>query len=179
MANPTYPQITITPNLGLNLTGMDVVIALDFLILDTFLGSLPLGPFLETNGAPNTLQTTLNLIAGANITLVSDVFGGVTINSTGGSSSQNPVFKSSAYLAVANDLVLCDTSGGGFTVTLPLSAVNKGLSINVKKISSDHNTLTIATSGADTIDEGPAVSTYQPNTNVTFTGDGITNWGIE
>lgn len=82
MANPTYPQITITPNLGLNLTGMDVVIALDFLILDTFLGSLPLGPFLETNGAPNTLQTTLNLIAGANITLVSDVFGGVTINST-------------------------------------------------------------------------------------------------
>lgn len=226
MAVPYYPQITITPNLGLSLIGMDEVIALDFVKIDAAFGGITpllpggttgqvqyndlgvfggiaegtigkvltsnglgvppsfqaaaLGTVLETNGVPNTLQTLLNLKAGPGITVVSDALGGVTISSAGSTAvAQNPVFKNSAYLAVANDYVLCDTSGGGFTVTLPVSAVNKGLSINVKKISSDHNTLTIANSGADTIDEGPAVGTYQPNTSITFTADGITNWDIE
>lgn len=39
-------------------------------------------PLLETNGAQNTLQTLLNLISGANITLAADSFGGVTISET-------------------------------------------------------------------------------------------------
>lgn len=39
---------------------------------------------LETNGTPNTDQALLNLIAGANVTLTPDAFGGVTIASIGG-----------------------------------------------------------------------------------------------
>ena len=42
------------------------------------------GPTLETNGVANTLQTILNLIAGANVTLTADGAGGVTIAASGG-----------------------------------------------------------------------------------------------
>lgn len=38
---------------------------------------------LETNGTPNTDQAVLNLLAGSNITLTPDAFGGVTIDSMG------------------------------------------------------------------------------------------------
>ncbi len=38
---------------------------------------------LETDGTPNTLQTVLNLISGANIALTADAFGGVTIAASG------------------------------------------------------------------------------------------------
>ena len=44
------------------------------------------GITLETNGVANTDQTVLNLIAGSNITLTADAFGGVTIDSTAGGS---------------------------------------------------------------------------------------------
>ena len=40
------------------------------------------GPTLETNGVANTLQSLLNLIAGANVTLTADGAGGVTIAAT-------------------------------------------------------------------------------------------------
>ena len=40
---------------------------------------------LKTDGEDNALQTTLNLIAGANVTLTADEGGGVTIATTGGS----------------------------------------------------------------------------------------------
>jgi hypothetical protein len=40
---------------------------------------------LETNGVPNASQNTLNLIAGANVILTTQVGGGVIIQSTGGS----------------------------------------------------------------------------------------------
>lgn len=39
MGVPYYPQSTITPNLGLELKGMDEVIADDFIILDAFAGT--------------------------------------------------------------------------------------------------------------------------------------------
>ena len=41
------------------------------------------GLSLKTNGAPNTSQTVLNLIPGANVTLTADSAGGVTVASTG------------------------------------------------------------------------------------------------
>jgi hypothetical protein len=39
MPTPGYPQMTITPNLGLSLTGMDEVIAEDMILIDTFAGT--------------------------------------------------------------------------------------------------------------------------------------------
>ena len=59
MGVPYYPQSTITPNLGLELKGMDEVIADDFIILDAFAGTaqsiqingsvIPLTNFIDSN----------------------------------------------------------------------------------------------------------------------------------
>jgi hypothetical protein len=93
-------------------------------------------------------------------------------------SAANVVLKTSNYNAVANDFVECDTSGGGFTVTLPLSAANGGKTITVKKISNDTNVLTIACSGADSIDSQPTQTTAIPNTAVENMADGFASWRI-
>src|SRR5208283_946539 len=84
----------------------------------------------------------------------------------------------SAYVAVAGDFVLCNTTAGGFTVTLPLSGANVKSNICVKKISSDQNVLTIAASGSDSIDAQSSWVTTQQNTSMLVTADGTTNWFI-
>lgn len=55
--------------------------------------------------------------------------------------------KTSTYTATTSDfLVQADTSGGGFTVNLPAGAVN-GQILEIKKTTSDSNTLTVAGNG--------------------------------
>jgi hypothetical protein len=93
-------------------------------------------------------------------------------------SSWSTTAKSANYNAVANDMVLGNTSGGGFTVTLPLAAANLNKSIRVKKTSADVNTLTIARSGGDLIDGATTqVITFQ-YTDIEMISDGGTNWWI-
>jgi hypothetical protein len=83
------------------------------------------------------------------------------------------------YTASAGQIVLCDTSGGDFSVTLPLSAANKGKPITVKKKSTDSNVLTVAASGSDSLDTfGSTVSTNQPGTSLDFAADGVTTWEL-
>lgn len=82
MAVPYYPQITITPNLGLSLIGMDEVIAEDMILIDAALGGGGSGVTLQTNGVNNTLQTLLNLKStDASMVLVADGAGGVGFSS--------------------------------------------------------------------------------------------------
>lgn len=96
----------------------------------------------------------------------------------GGVPIWNIVVKTTTYTAVAGDWVLMDTSGGGFTVTLPLSSANKNLSIRVKKISSDSNTATVARSGADLIDGQTAQTFNRQYTDLEAGADGGSNWWI-
>jgi hypothetical protein len=87
------------------------------------------------------------------------------------------VVRTSAYLAVANNLILCDTSGGGFSVTLPNAIDNTGKSITVKKISSDGNDLTLDTSLAQTIDGEISQIWSDQFASMTVASDGF-NWHI-
>lgn len=64
--------------------------------------------------------------------------------------------KTGAYTAVSGDLVMCDASGGGFTVTLPATAA--GRFVGVKKTDSSANLITIARAGSDTIGASAATS---------------------
>lgn len=84
----------------------------------------------------------------------------------------NTVTKTANYIAVAGDYVECNTSGGGFTVTLPSAAANTNRSIRVKKISSDSNTLTIA--AADNIDGNSSFLVTFQNTEGEFTATSST-----
>jgi hypothetical protein len=165
----------ITPNLGLSLIGMDPIIAEDFVLIDTAFGGV--GSSIRVNGSvvnnPNFVNSgsvTFSVI-GSNISL--------TAAGSGGSGFPSRfVTVTSAYVAVAGDFVLCDTSTGGFTVTMPLSSANAKANICVKKISSDQNVLTMATSSADTIDGQSTQMTTQQNTAVLMAADGITTWRI-
>ncbi len=90
----------------------------------------------------------------------------------------NVVSKTANYTAVAGDMVLCDTSGGGFAVTIPLSASNTKKSIRVLKTSSDLNTLTPTASGSDTI-SGSATQPFNGQyTDMEITADGTATWWI-
>ncbi len=176
---------------------------------------------LETNGALNAIQTLLNLISGANITLTADGAGGVTIASTstsvlletnsvanasqsilnliagtnvtitdggggaitiaasgGGGTSYTPRSKTANYTAIAGDVISCDTTAGGFTITLPASATNAGAAVLIKKISTDANTLTVGRTGADLLDGATSQVLTLPYASYLLVADGTTNWGI-
>ncbi|NBR01196.1 MAG: hypothetical protein EBT97_12275 [Actinobacteria bacterium] len=85
--------------------------------------------------------------------------------------------------AVANtnaapwDIILADTSGGGFTVTLPLAASATGKPITVKKVSPDGNVLLVDAQGAELIDGDPNLSITGQYVSPTLVSDG-SNWWI-
>src|ERR1700676_1519493 len=94
----------------------------------------------------------------------------------GGVPIWNITLKTTGYTAVAGDWVLVDSSAGPVTVLLPLSGANKNLSIRVKKISTDLNTVTVAGSGADLIDGQVSQFFITQYTNIEVGADGGANW---
>src|ERR1051325_6111143 len=83
--------------------------------------------------------------------------------------------------AAAWDLLICDASSGGFTVTLPLAAANPNVAIGVKKASATPNTnsVTLARSGSDTIVIDTAVTSFLMQTEgdcIYFASDGVSKW---
>jgi len=170
----------ITPNLGLSLKGCDPIVAEDFVLIDAALGSISV---IEINGSvvnsPNFNSTTPAAPAGYSNVIWQVSGSNVSAYVPAASSTtMNVVLKTAAYLAAAGDFVECDTSLGGFTVTLPASATNKGKTIIIKKISSDANTLTIACSGSDTLDGNATSPVNIPQTAVESTADGIISWRV-
>ncbi len=134
---------------------------------------------LETNSVNNASQNILNLVNGTNITITDLGAGSVQIAaSTSTVSAYVPRAKTANYTAVANDVVFCDTSGGGFTITIPASASNSGAAILVKKVSSDANNLTLARTGADLIDGATSQVTPLPFSSYFLVADGVTAWEI-
>tara|TARA_R100001530_G_scaffold26226_3_gene21102 strand:- start:3279 stop:4685 length:1407 start_codon:yes stop_codon:yes gene_type:complete len=67
------------------------------------------------------------------------------------------VSKTANYTASWGELVLCDTSGGSFTITLPAASTNDGKVIIVKHVTAG-NTLTIDGNAAETIDGSATVT---------------------
>lgn len=85
--------------------------------------------------------------------------------------------KTAAYTAVATDrLVLCDASGGAFTVTLP--AANASGALSVKKTDSTANAVTVARAGADTLDGGTTFDLTAQNHAAMLMSDGSSAWVI-
>lgn len=65
--------------------------------------------------------------------------------------------KTGAYQAVEFELIRCDPSGAGFTVTLPKSALDaRGHGVMVKNVSGSANVITIAAAGGGDTVEGAA-----------------------
>lgn len=92
--------------------------------------------------------------------------------------SSNVTNQSSAYPATINDgLILCDSSGGTFTVTLPTAANNNGKQIVIKKTDSSFNAVNIATTGGQTIDGASSTTLNTENECLTLIAAG-NNWQV-
>lgn len=80
------------------------------------------------------------------------------------------------YTAVLQDgVILCDTSGGSFTVNLPTAAGNAGVHYWIKNI--DNLPATIDPNGAELI-EGFATATLTRGTSLHIVSDGTEWWVI-
>lgn len=84
--------------------------------------------------------------------------------------------KTAAYTATsADDTILCDASGGAFTVSLPAAAAVSGKVYVIKKIDSSANAVTIDPNGSETIDGATTNALSSQNQRRHIQSDG-TNW---
>lgn len=128
-------------------------------------GAATLTPSIGTiNGAGS-----LAVPAGQGITVVSDgtnwqiitsVAGATGIGGGVGTTRWTIVNRTTTYSASFGDFVVCDTSGGSFTIDLPASSGNAGKEIAVKNATPGPSTVTLDGSGAETINgvTGPAAT---------------------
>jgi hypothetical protein len=101
-------------------------------------------------------------------------------SSTGGSSSSSQwtsVAVTNNYNAERNNIVLCDTTAGDITVTLPLAGINTNREIVINKISSDSNLVTVACQGPDLLNGLASRDLEYQYTSISVISDG-TNWWI-
>lgn len=87
----------------------------------------------------------------------------------------NVVQATGTVTANVNDVVVCDTTAGGFTVNLVTAVGNTGKTLTVKKKSADANNVTVDANGAQTIDGALTVVFNIQWTSITFQSDGA-NW---
>ncbi len=81
------------------------------------------------------------------------------------------------YGASPGELVLCDPTAAGFTVTLPPAASVTGQTVQVKNDSDSTNVITVLPSGTDTVESGSA-SISSARTSLLFIAADSTRWII-
>jgi phage gp45-like len=102
----------------------------------------------------------------------------VTVAGGGGGSSYVVNSVTTTYTATATtgtQIVLCDTTGGAFTVTLP-TAVSNTATIVVKKIAGSPN-LTVDGNASETIDGGLTATIVRVYESITLISNN-SNWWI-
>lgn len=96
---------------------------------------------------------------------------------SGGGLTPTTVYTSAPPSTSAGQLVLCNASSGGFTVTLPASPAS-GATVGVKKVDTSGNAVTVVGAGVTTIDGDATCGIVSPEAAATFVFDG-TNWQIQ
>ena len=107
---------------------------------------------------------------------------GSEFNLTAGASTTAPLYtittvQTGSYGANFDEVVRCDPSGGGFTITLPDASTNIGQTIIVKNTTSSTNTITIQGTGGDTIDGLTSVVIEEGYKSITFVSYSASEWG--
>ena len=92
----------------------------------------------------------------------------------------NVVTSTTNYLASAsNDVILMDVTSGGLAVTLPAASISEGVEIQVKKVDTSTNDITVQTAGG--LIDGSATATLSGSggakPGASFISDGA-NWYI-
>src|SRR6266436_1337070 len=132
--------------------------------------SLTVVPAATSGSVPTNILTSNNVFTGTNVFNIPIPLTSLAL--------WNSIAKTTTYTAIAGDVVLANTTGGGFTITLPLSSSNKNQAIRVKKTSSDGNTVTVGISGGDLIDGASTKTFTSQYTSIDVIADGSGNWWI-
>ena len=89
----------------------------------------------------------------------------------------NTAIKTANYTAVGGDVVLCDPSGGTFTVTIPLASGTDRM-IVIKNVTDSTTAITLARTSSDTIDGATSVTMNLARQSVTMISNGSNGWMI-
>ena len=157
-------------------------------VVNAINGGVPISSFPGLNGdvvaAPGSITTTVEKIQG--ITVESGTPGDGQVLEYNASLTEwifatlpgalNVITKNANYAASAGDIVLCDTTSGGFMVTLPNAGAAKNKTISVKKVSGDGNNVSVVSTSL--IDNGGAAVFSIPFTALTFVSDGAKWWVV-
>jgi hypothetical protein len=92
-------------------------------------------------------------------------------------SGGNVTTQISNYSAVSGDIILCDTSGGEFTITLPPASLNTNAQIHIKKITEDGYAVIVDANGGEKIDNELTKTIDGPYDSILIASDG-SNWWI-
>jgi hypothetical protein len=93
-----------------------------------------------------------------------------------GASLLNVTSKTANYTATSSDdLILCNASGGAFTITLPAAASNTGKVVLIKKTDSSVNAVTVDGNASETIDGTTTRTLGAQYATLEIVSDG-TNW---
>jgi len=84
---------------------------------------------------------------------------------------------STSSLLVTDEVVLCDTSGGAFTLNLPTAVGISGKKYRIKKITTDFDAVTIDPDGSETIDGETTTTINTDGETIVLISDG-SNWQI-
>lgn len=103
--------------------------------------------------------------------LINQVSSSITLSVTSITDSDSP------YTASSTDfLIVCDCTSGAITVNLPASNESLGRMINIKKIDSSANAVTVDGSGAETIDDSATLSISTQYDSYTLMNDQSEWW---
>lgn len=151
------------------------------------------GSNLNFGTASNSNRVLLPNDTSANLDLLTDVAGLLAYDTTSNLLSFNNgggwtnlsaptvdslVSKTTTYTATTNDIIiLCDSSGGAFTITLYAASGNAGRKLKFIKTTSDTNAVTIDGNGSETINGSTTTTINTQYEELEIVCDG-SNWFI-
>lgn len=102
-----------------------------------------------------------------------------SVLTVGGAVATPVAMKTAAYtLAATDSVVVCDASGGTFTVTLPSASGIVGRQYCIKRINGGINSVTVAAAGSETIDGSATTVLLTQYAVVTLVSDGANWWKL-
>lgn len=138
------------------------------------------GTTLTFSSAPPTGTNNIEVISGTTLSIGTPSDGTVTRAkcATGGFGSLNVVSKTANYTVTSSDdLILCDSSGGAFTLTLPTAVGIGGRVYEIKKTDSSFTAVTIDGNGSETLDGSTTTTLNTQYESIKIVSDN-SNWQI-
>lgn len=125
--------------------------------------------------APGTDNRLVDLRNGGSSVFSVDPNG--TLRSAGGQQMPVRTVTTTATASVNDYHIRCDSSGGPFTLTLPVASGNIGTILSIKRVAGG-STVTISPAGSDTIDDAASVSLANDSEGVLLIAGNSVNWDI-